>query len=113
MTVRGTERVGPPPLRTFGKLLEVEPPLRTVGELLDVEPPLRTVGERRDVEPPLRTFGKLLEVEPPPRTVGELLEPVAPVVVPPPPGLMTLVEGLDTGGREVPDVEEPDPTGLR
>jgi hypothetical protein len=94
-------------------VLDVEPPLRTVGLVLDVEPPLRTVGELLDVEPPLRTVGELLDVEPPLRTVGRPLDLVAPVVAPPPPGLMTLVEGLDTGGRAVPDVEEPDPTGLR
>jgi hypothetical protein len=96
----GTERVGLPPLRTVGVLREGEPPLRTVGTLRDVEPPLRTVGTLRDVEPPLPT-------------VGRPLDPVAPLVPPPPRGLMTLVEGLDVGGAEVPAAEEPDPTGLR
>lgn len=67
----------------MGAVRLADPPLlRTVGELRLEDPPvLRTVGEVRDVDPPvLRVAGV---------RVG--------AAVPPPPGFLTLEEGLVTG----------------
>lgn len=110
----GREEALVPPLRTGGRIVAAEPPLRAAGGRVTPAPPLLTVGGGAIPDPPFRTDGGVDPPDPPLRTVDGLaptapplctagrppLDPPAPETVPedapPPPPLLTFVEGRVT-----------------